>query len=140
MLTRRQFSCLPFAAALAAPKMSSRERVDRALRGEDVDRVPFTFWHHFLLQSFPGARHAQATLDFHRRFRTDLVKLMSDYPYPKPAGDWYRLRLEENPYPQQIRALELIRNGLGGQAHFVETIFNPWNVAEKLSSPREVLR
>ena len=140
MLTRRQFSCLPFATALAASKMSSRERVDRALRGEDVDRAPFTFWHHFLLQSFPGARHAQATLDFHRRFRTDLVKVMSDYPYPKPAGDWYRLRVEENPYPQQIRALELIRNGLGGQAHFVETIFNPWNVAEKLSSPREVLR
>ena len=26
-----------------------------------------------------------------------------------------------------------------GEAYFVETIFNPWNVAEKLSSPKEVM-
>jgi uroporphyrinogen decarboxylase len=141
MLTRRQFSFLPLlAAAQSAPQMNSRERVRRALQGEEVDRVPFTFWHHFGLQSFPGERHARATLDFHRRFRTDLVKVMSDFPYPRPSGDWYRLSAEENPYPQQIRALQLIRDGLGGEAPFVETIFNPWNVAEKLSSPKDVLR
>src|SRR5204862_3227729 len=39
----------------------------------------------------------------------------------------------------QIRALNLIRAGLNGEAYFVETIFNPWNVAEKLSSPKEVM-
>ncbi|MCL4402646.1 MAG: hypothetical protein M1436_08300, partial [Acidobacteria bacterium] len=45
----------------------------------------------------------------------------------------------DNPFPHQLRALELIRDGLKGQAYFVETIFNPWNVAEKLSSPRDVM-
>lgn len=119
-------------------KLSSRERVDRALRGEDVDRPPFTFWYHFRLHKFPGERHAAATLGFHRRLRTDLVKVMSDYPYPKAAGKWYELRVEENPFPEQIRALEMIRDGLAGEAHFVETLFNPWNFAEKLSSPKEV--
>jgi uroporphyrinogen decarboxylase len=120
-------------------KLGSKERVDRALRGEEVDRPPFTFWYHFRLQKFPGDRHAAATLDFHRRLRTDLVKVMSDYPYPKPAGQWYELRVDENPFPEQIRALELIRDGLAGQAYFVETLFNPWNMAEKLSSPADVL-
>jgi hypothetical protein len=30
-----------------------------------------------------------------------------------------------SPFPEQLRALELIRDGLRGQAYFVETIFNP---------------
>jgi len=119
-------------------KLSSKERVDRALRGEDVDRPPFSFWYHFRLHKFPGERHAAATLDFHRRLRTDLVKVMSDYPYPRPAGEWYEPRAEENPFPEQIRALEMIRDGLAGEAYFVETLFNSWNFAEKLSSPGEV--
>jgi uroporphyrinogen decarboxylase len=29
---------------------------------------------------------------------------------------------------------------LSGRAHFIETLFNPWNVAEKLSSPEAVRR
>ncbi len=119
-------------------KLTSKARIDRALRGEDVDRPPFTFWYHFRLHKFPGERHAAATLDFHRRLRTDLVKVMSDYPYPKAAGKWYELRVEENPFPEQVRALEMIRDGLAGEAYFIETLFNPWNFAEKLSSADEV--
>ena len=120
--------------------LSGRERVDRVLRGEAVDRPPFTFYYHFGLEKLPGDHHARATLDFHRKFRTDLVKVMSDFPYPKPAGSWYELAVIDNPFPQQIRALELIRDGLQGECHFVETIFNPWNQAGKISSPEEVQR
>ncbi|MGI8988859.1 MAG: uroporphyrinogen decarboxylase family protein [Bryobacteraceae bacterium] len=119
--------------------MSSAERVERALKGSDVDRVPFSFWHHFGDQALPAARHAASTLEFHDKFRTDLVKVMSDYPYPKPAGKWYEVRIEENPFAEQIRALEIIRDGLGGRAPFVETIFNPWTVAENLSSRETVM-
>jgi uroporphyrinogen decarboxylase len=140
MFTRRELLYLSAASVLGAGRMTSKERVNHALRGEDVDRPPFTFWHHFGLEKEPGARHARATLEFHRKFRTDLVKVMSDYPYPRPSGKWYELRIEENPFPQQLRALELIRDGLKGDAPFVETVFNPWNVAEKLSSPAEVQR
>lgn len=140
MFNRRQFLILAGAAASGAPSMTAKERVDRVLRGEDVDRPPFTFWYHFLDEKFPGEQHAATTLAFHRKFHTDLVKVMSDYPYPKPKGNWWELKAEENPFPRQIRALELIRDGLKGQNYFVETIFNPWNVAEKLSSPKEVLR
>jgi uroporphyrinogen decarboxylase len=142
MTSRRQF--LTGAAALAAPaflrgaEISSRERVDRVLRGDDTDRPPFSFWHHFLDKDKPGEAHARVTLDFHRRFRTDLVKVMSDYDYPKPAGAWYEAKVVENPFPRQIRALELIRDGLGGDAYFLETIFNPYKVAENLSSPAAV--
>lgn len=142
MISRRRFLLAAGAAATAsgAKQMTSRGRVDRALRGEDVDRPPFSMWHHFGLEKLPGERHAEATLAFHRKFRTDLVKVMSDYPYPKPKGNWWELKVEENPFPEQIRALELIRDGLGGRAHFIETVFIPYNQAEKLSSKAEVAR
>ncbi len=140
MLSRRDLLAGAAAGTGAASKLSPRERVDRALKGADVDRPPFSFWHHFGLEKFPGERHAQATLEFHRKFRTDLVKVMSDYPYPKPDGDWFRLKPVSNPFPEQIRALEIIRDRLGKEAYFVETIFNPFNQAEKLSSKQEARR
>ncbi len=139
--SRRQFLLSSAAAALgAADKMTGAERVDRALKGADVDRVPFSFWHHFEDEIAPPEKHASATLEFHNRFGTDLVKVMSDYPYPRPKGKWYELTVDEDPFPAQVRALELIREGLGGKTHFIETIFNPWNVAEKLSSKEAVLK
>jgi uroporphyrinogen decarboxylase len=125
-------------AFLRGAALSSIDRVDRALAGKDLDRPPFSFWHHFGLET--PEEHAARTLAFHRAYRTDIVKVMSDFPYPKPAGKWYQLKVEVNPFPQQIRALELIRDGLGGSAYMLETVFNPWNVAQKLSSKEEVLR
>jgi uroporphyrinogen decarboxylase len=144
-MLRRDLLCGALAGAVAAPAvlrgatLSHKQRVDRALAGQDVDRPPFSFWHHFGLKT-PQA-HAMRTLEFHRRWRTDLVKVMSDFPYPQPAGKWYELKVvHNNPFPEQIRALDLIRDGLGGSAYMIETVINPWNVAQKLSSKDEVLR
>ena len=139
-MLRRHFvlaaAVAPF--AFAGASLAHKQRVDRALKGQDVDRPAFTFWHHFGLQT-PEA-HAKATLDFHREYRTDIVKVMSDFPYPKPKGKWSELKVEANPFPQQLKALDLIHDGLAGGADYLETIFNPWNVAEKLSSKEEVNR
>jgi uroporphyrinogen decarboxylase len=143
MASRRQFLLHAATAAIAAaaPRaLTPRERVDRALKGADVDRTPFSYWHHFLDEDKSAEEHAKATLDFHRKFRTDLVKVMSDYPYPKPRGEWFQLREETNPFPRQIRALELVRDGLRGEAHFIETVFNPYQICEKLSSKETVAR
>ncbi len=132
MLNRRHFLFTAGAAiATAAPaKLTSKERVDHALAGKDVDRSPFTFWYHFLDEAKPGAEHAAKTLSFHQRFHTDLIKVMSDYKFPVGA--------KSNPYPEQIKALEIIKKEAGANAYFVETIFNPWNVAEKMLSPKDV--
>ena len=132
-----------FLAGAAAPlfgkkKLTPRERIDAVLRGETPDRPPFSLWHHFGLESQGPEAHAKATLDFQRRYGTDLVKVMSDFPYPQPEGGWLAARPVDSPFPAQLRALELIRDGLSGTKHFVETVFNPWNVAEKLSSKEEV--
>ncbi len=143
MLSRREFFLTAAAAATASAAitpLNSRQRIDNALKGADVDRSPFTYWHHFLDENKPAEDHARSTLEFHNKFKTDLVKVMSDYPYPKPKAEWFELKEEKNPFPRQIRALELIRDGLKGDAYFVETIFNPINVAEKLSSKEAVAK
>jgi uroporphyrinogen decarboxylase len=150
MMNRRSFLIsAAVAAGVAAAKpilgqvagrnsLSRKERVDRALAGRDVDRPPFTHWHHFGPQT--SEVHAKATLDYHWKYKTDIVKVMSDFPYPKPAGNWYELKVLDNPFPDQIRALELINTGLNGDAYILETAFNPWQVAVKLSSKEEVIR
>jgi uroporphyrinogen decarboxylase len=129
------------APALAAKsELTPKQRVDAALAGKSLDRPPLSLWHHFGLEKEGPRRHAEQTLAFHRDYGTDLVKVMSDFPYPKPSGNWWKLREVNSPYPLQLEALRIIREGLAGRAHFVETIFNPWNVAEKLSSKEEVQR
>lgn len=143
-MLRREFLSSVAAVAVAsrpvfgAARLTRKARVDRALQGADVDRSPFSFWHHFGLKT--AEAHAETTLAFHRQYRTDFVKVMSDFKYPKPPGKWYELKPLDNPFPDQIRALELIRNGLNGDAYFIETIFNSFNVAEKISSRDEVRR
>jgi uroporphyrinogen decarboxylase len=128
------------AAVLRGATLTPRERVDRALAGKDADRPPATFWYHFLDQDASGSDHARKTVEFHRKFHTDIVKVMSDYPFPKPAGQWYEVRRVDNPFPRQIEALREIKERLGGEAYFLETLFNPYNVAEKLSSKETVER
>ena len=134
-------------SAASKLQMSKFERVKAVLHGERVDRLPFSFWHHFGLEKSSGEKQAEAILAFYRKFDPDLVKVMSDFPYPVPEGlekisiteDWEQLDVLKNPFPEQIKALKIIHKELKGQAPFVETIFQSWTVAEKLSS-RETVR
>jgi uroporphyrinogen-III decarboxylase len=141
-LNRRAFLLSAAAAPLfGRARMKPVERMNLALKGGTPDRAPFSFWHHFGLQNKPPEFHAKKTLHFQLIYRMDLVKVMSDFPYPKgESANWWELKAVDNPFPAQIESLKLIRDGLQGQKYFIETIFNPYNVAEKLSSPAEVKR
>lgn len=143
-LTRR--SIFSFSAAALSSTvygkglLTSAERVRRALGGQDVDRRPISLWNHFGLEKEGPKRHAEQTVAFHRAYGTDLVKVMSDFPYPKPTGSLWDLKEEKSPFAPQLEALRIIHKELGRSTPFVETIFNPWNVAEKLTSKDEVRR
>jgi hypothetical protein len=47
-LTRRDLVLALSAAAYAGIGLDSKKRVERALEGKDVDRPPFSGWHHFI--------------------------------------------------------------------------------------------
>jgi len=140
MNSRRQFLSACAAAAAAAAMMATRlswskssalthkERVDRALLGAEVDRPPFSLWHHY---KRPTAQlEAQDHLEFHRRYDTDFVKVMNDFDYPRSTtGKWYELEPLASPYPEQLRTLELVRDGLHGDADFIDTVYGPYMTA-----------
>jgi uroporphyrinogen decarboxylase len=139
MLDRRRFLSIlaataglalakPSFAKKAASTLNHKERVDRALLGQDVDRPPFTFYHHF---KRPTARlEAQDHLAFHRLYKTDIVKVMNDFDYPQSTtGNWYELQTLDSPFPGQLDTLRIVRDGLGGDAYFIDTIYGPYMTA-----------
>src|ERR1017187_8573131 len=108
--------------------LSHKERVDRALLGQDVDRPPYTFYHHYMR---PTAQlEAQDHLDFHRAYKTDIVKVMNDFDYPaSTTGKWWQLTPLDSPYPKQLETLRLVRDGLNGDAYFIDTLYGPYMTA-----------
>ncbi len=141
--------------------MSKRERVQAALAGAPVDRVPVAVWGHFASDPRRADDLAAATIDFQRRFDWDFVKLMpSGMYYPEALGctltpasgpgavngladsivkrpeDWERLPVLD---PQQgwlaehVRSVRLVREALGPDIPIIQTLFSPLTIAHKLS-------
>ncbi len=117
-----------FARSARAKGLTHKERVDRALRGADVDRPPFTVYHHY---GRPNAQlEAADHLAFQRVCQADIVKVMNDFSYPKSTtGRWYELKTFESPYPEQLETLKLVRDGLNGDAYFIDTLYGPYMTA-----------
>ena len=113
--------------------MSKRERVQAAVAGREVDRLPLAFWHHFRPHGSPHTL-AAATLDFFGRFDLDIFKIMPDIPYPFPrdavraADDWLlltRLDATEGNLGRMVRTTELVREGLTNNEPLIVTMFSP---------------
>lgn len=111
-----------------SPSLSHKRRVDKALAGQEVDRPPYTFYRHY---GRPTAQlEARDHLDFHRAYKTDIVKVMNDFDYPKSTtGHWYELKPLDSPYPNQLETLRLVRDGLNGDAYFIDTLYGPYMTA-----------
>jgi uroporphyrinogen-III decarboxylase len=108
--------------------LTHKERVDRALAGRDLDRPPFTFYHHYKRPT--PQLEAQDHLEFHRTYNTDIVKVMNDFDYPKSTtSKWYELKTLDSPFPEQLNTLKIVRDGLNGDAYFIDTIYGPYMTA-----------
>lgn len=147
-----------------ARAMTKKERVEAALKGTDVDRVPISFWGHSYLKEWSAEELAEAMIENYRTYDWDFVKVnprasyhvedwgaklepsgdpnrgprFLDWPV-RESGDWRRLRpldLERGVLGEQLRALRQIRDGLAGEAHFIQTIFSPLSVAKYLVGNR----
>ena len=145
-------------------RMNKRERVDAAVRGAGVDHPPISFWGHSYLKEWTAPELAEAMLDNYRAYDWDYMKVnprasyhvedwgavleRSDDPNHGPrflqapvreASDWRRLApLDPNRgvLREQLDALGLIRDGLRGEAYFIQTIFSPLSVAKYLVGNR----
>jgi uroporphyrinogen decarboxylase len=141
-------------------QMNKRERVRAALQGKPVDRPPISFWRHFFEKETSAAGLAEAMLGFQRAYDWDFVKVnpracyhaepwgcrfqFSGQPHIDPKlievavktpDDWRQVKAlspTSGAFGEQLEALRLIKEGLGGAVPFVETIFTPLSVAGRL--------
>jgi uroporphyrinogen decarboxylase len=140
--------------------MNKKERVDAALRGDPVDRVPASLWGHDFEREWNPQTFAEAMIENYTRYDWDFMKVnpracyhvegwkvkvrpsgekyqppvFEDTPI-KSASDWKRLRPldpERGTLGEQLHALRLINHAMGFEAYFVQTIFCPLGVAKYL--------
>lgn len=140
--------------------MDRYERVQAALAGKPVDRVPVSAWGHFYEKETTAEGLADAMLSFQNRYDWDFLKiharasyhvegwgftyipsLSPDKPHQtlhhpiKSVNDWKKLRplsSEIEPFREQLKAIELIRKGLKEKIPVLMTVFSPLDIAEKL--------
>jgi uroporphyrinogen decarboxylase len=141
-------------------RMTKWERIEAALHGAEVDRVPVSLWKHYHLQDRAPGQLAELTLAFHRQFDTDLIKLTPSGLYPiqdwgpaiqfgtdddflplvarpviNSADDWEalpRLDVNKGALRRELETIHHVAASLDGSAPFMMTIFSPLNIAYKL--------
>jgi len=141
-------------------KMTKWERVEAALQGADVDRVPIALWKHYHLQDRSPRQLAHATMKLYRQFDFDLIKLtpsgltpIQDWgatiqfgsdddflplavrPVVSSPDQWLtlpKLDVKIGALGRELETIDYMANWLKGEAPFMMTIFSPLNVAFKL--------
>lgn len=147
--------------------MNKRERLEAAIAGEPVDRLPVALWRHWPGDDQDAEALAAAHLKWQADYDWDLVKVgpASSYsvvdwglrdewlghiegtrktthlPVKSPA-DWETLRPldpSRGILAEQIKALRLVGEGLRGAAPFIATVFSPLSMAKHLAGNEAVL-
>jgi len=115
--------------------MNKIERVRAALRGEEVDHVPASFWFHFPDAHKHGKAMIKAHLDYFQATGIDFLKVMNEHHYEanveiKVASDWRQVRpapVGAAFYQAQLDEIKQIADQIGRDAMIVTTIFNPYS-------------
>ncbi len=148
--------------------MNKRERLERAIAGEPVDRVPVALWRHWPGDDQRAADFAASTIWFQRHYDWDFVKVtpassfcLVDYGVQDewagdPEGtrrytrrvikrslDWTELKVldpKKGGLGRQIQVLNLLKEALGDEVPYIQTIFSPLAQAKNLAGPDQLLR
>jgi uroporphyrinogen decarboxylase len=125
--------------------MTRTERVQAAVNGAEVDRVPVCFWHHFQPEG-SGRAMAEATLRFFDdEFALDIAKVMPDLPYPFPkksissVDDWRLIEpidlIRSRYIRERAEAIAILRHSLDFDTPVIMTVFSP--LAEAMYAARD---
>lgn len=149
--------------------MQKRERLERAIAGEAVDRVPVALWRHWPGDDQRYADLARSTIDFQHDYNWDFVRVMParsfqviDYGVQDewrgaPSGiraikkriikrslDWTELRPltpARGALSQQLECLRLICGALqSDNVPVLQTVYSPLAQAAQLAGSQTVLR
>jgi uroporphyrinogen decarboxylase len=141
--------------------MDKIERVNAALKGQTVDRVPISVWGHNYLKEWSAQGLAEAMLENYQTWDWDWMKVNPRASYHvedwgatlQPSGDAnkgpsfttvpvqepadFRRLKPLDPHAgvlgEQLDALRQIKTGMRGTAYFIQTIFSPLSIAKYLA-------
>ena len=148
--------------------MSKRERVTATLARESTDRPPVSFWRHFYSRELTAEGLAAAMVAWQRTYDWDFVKLnarasyhvedwgnryvrsdndtdthrLDSYRVHEPT-DWSRLETltpTEGALGEHLKAIRLIRDGVGPDVPILMTVFTPLSIAGDLAGQVEPMR
>lgn len=140
--------------------MDRTERVEAAVAGRPVDRVPVSAWGHFFTRETTAASLAETMLAFRETYDWDYLKIHARASYhvegwgftyepsrdpakghvctASPihnANDWRKLKplpLTTPAFAEQFQLIELIRKDMPKRTPLIMTVFLPLDMAEKL--------
>jgi len=147
--------------------MNKRERIEKTIAGEPVDRLPVGLWRHFPGDDQRAADLAQSIVDYQNTYDWDFIRVMPSANYMvtgygtqdiwKGAADgtrdiskyivqrsldWTEVRTQDalrGDMGKQLESLRLLGNGFpDGKVPVILTVYSPLAQAERLSG-RELL-
>ena len=150
-------------------KVSKIEQLNAVIKGEKLEYTPHAVWRHFPVDDLYAERLAKKQLAYNEKFDSMVMKVSPngrycvtdwgceiDFDEKKLSGsafctsyrvksmdDWMALEeldVNDGMFGEQLKALDLIREGLKDDTPFVETIFNPLMIAGKLVENREFVK
>lgn len=144
--------------------MTKRERVMAAIKGEEVDKIPFSLWYHLPHLDQDPIALAEEQIRLAKLYDLDFIKMMpfgnyaaQDYGLSvdffctrdKPAferkfginspKEWLQIEPLEATYGTYGKQLQLsmqMKKRMKEDIPYVQTIFNPLTVAKKLAGER----
>lgn len=147
--------------------MNSRERLEKCIAGETVDRPPVALWRHFPTDDRTPATLARSIILFQNTFGFDFVKITPASSYsvqdwgsletwdgnPEGSGvyskfpiehpqDWTRLKVHSpltGALGQQLECIRLVRSALPPEIPILPTIFSPLSQAKHLAGKDQLL-
>ena len=150
-------------------KVPKIDQLHAVMKGEDLEHTPHAVWRHFPVDDLYAERLAKKQLAYNEKFDSIVMKVSPngrycvtdwgceiDFDEKKLSGsafctsyrvksmdDWTTLEeldVNDGMFGEQLKALDLIREGLKDDTPFVETIFNPLMIAGKLVEDRKLVK
>jgi uroporphyrinogen decarboxylase len=140
--------------------LSHRERIEKTIEGQPVDRPAVSLWRHFPVDDQTPEGLARAVLQFQDRFDFDFIKITSASSFcikdwgvedkweGNPEGtrrftrqpvqskeDWAKIKpisVNKGVLGQQIECINLIKKSVPDSTPVIQTIFSPMSQAKNL--------